>query len=297
VFRVRGVSVTLFTIDGFGIGQGQQHHGRNSVDGQWYSRWLRLRARGSDRTDPKSELFSGDRLRTTGVRREASRLWRGDKRYDADPLAKTPENGFVNDVDGFQLRVYDGTDRSLDARPLATSNVNCEPGYICERDVVERRWAAALEARGVEFRTGRSVSPDEYAEIVESYDYVVDASGQPSLTLKAMGNTRAYTGDMVALNATVKGDLSAYRNWPRLFFEGYVGYAWAFLKSDGHANVGIGWRATGDRMTTSAHSRPPPIGIRFRSGPSGRERRYHSERPESRSSRYIPSRGERVSRR
>jgi len=161
------------------------------------------------------------------------------------PLAKTPENGFVNDVDGFQLRVYDGTDRSLDARPLATSNVNCEPGYICERDVVERRWAAALEARGVEFRTGRSVSPDEYAEIVESYDYVVDASGQPSLTLKAMGNTRAYTGDMVALNATVKGDFSAYRNWPRLFFEGYVGYAWAFPKSDGHANVGIGW--AGDR--------------------------------------------------
>jgi len=67
------------------------------------------------------------------------------------PLAKTPENGFVNDVDGFQLRVYDGTDRSLDARPLATSNVNCEPGYICERDVVERRWAAALEAGASNF--------------------------------------------------------------------------------------------------------------------------------------------------
>ncbi|QSW97661.1 NAD(P)/FAD-dependent oxidoreductase [Haloterrigena alkaliphila] len=161
------------------------------------------------------------------------------------PLPKTPENGFVNDVDGFQLRVYEGTDRSRDARPLAKSNVRCEPGYICERPVVERRWAEELEARGVEFRTGRSVSPDEYADIIESYDYVVDASGQPSLTLKANGDAREYTGDMVALNATVEGDFSAYANWPRIFFEGYVGYAWAFPKSDGHANVGIGW--AGDR--------------------------------------------------
>ncbi|OLZ39233.1 FAD-dependent oxidoreductase [Natrinema saccharevitans] len=161
------------------------------------------------------------------------------------PLPKTPENGFVNDIDGFQIRVYDGTDRPLDAPPLAKSNVCCESGYICERPVVERRWAAELEARGVEFRTGRSVSPTDYADIVNSYDYVVDASGQPSLTLKANGNASEYTGDMVALNATVEGDFSAYRNRPRIFFEGYVGYAWAFPKSDGHANVGIGW--AGDR--------------------------------------------------
>ncbi|WP_306060781.1 NAD(P)/FAD-dependent oxidoreductase [Natronococcus wangiae] len=141
------------------------------------------------------------------------------------PLEKTPENGFVNDVDGFQIRVYDGTDRPLDAPPLAKSNVRCEPGYICERPVVERRWAEELATRGVEFRTGRSVSPNDYADIVDSYDYIVDASSHPSLTLKARGTTREYTGDMVALNATVEGDFSAYANRPRIFFEGYVGYA------------------------------------------------------------------------
>ncbi|MFC4542674.1 NAD(P)/FAD-dependent oxidoreductase [Halosolutus amylolyticus] len=157
------------------------------------------------------------------------------------PLEKTPENGFVNDVDGFQLRIYTGTDRPPEAPPLATSNLRCDPGYICERDVVERQWADRLASRGVEFRTGRSVSPDEYADIVETYDYVVDASGQPSLTLKSKGKTRDYTGDMVALNATVEGDFSAYVNRPRIFFEGYVGYAWAFPKSERHANVGIGW--------------------------------------------------------
>jgi digeranylgeranylglycerophospholipid reductase len=50
-----------------------------------------------------------------------------------------------------------------------------------------------------------------------------------------------YTGDMVALNATVEGDFSDYASYPRIFFEGYVGYSWSFPKSDHHANIGIGW--------------------------------------------------------
>ena len=157
------------------------------------------------------------------------------------PLEKTPKNGFANDIDGFQLSVYDSTDRPLGARPLAVSNVKCDHGYICERDVVEQRWAEQLASQGVEFRTGRSVSSDEYVEIVGSYDYIVDASGQPSLTLKSKGKTREYTGDMVALNTTVEGDFSAYVNRPRIFFEGYVGYAWSFPKSKRHANIGLGW--------------------------------------------------------
>lgn len=76
---------------------------------------------------------------------------------------------------------------------------------------------------------------------METYNYIIDASGQPSLTLKSKVKTEEYTGDMVALNATVEGNFSAYVNRPRIFFEGYVGYAWSFPKSERHANVGIGW--------------------------------------------------------
>lgn len=157
------------------------------------------------------------------------------------PLEKTPENGFVNDVDGFQLRVYSGPDRSRSEPPRGTANLSCEPGYICERDVVERRWAERLAERGVTFETGASVTPTRYREIVDEFDYVIDATGQPALSLKARGETESYTGDMVALNANVDGDFSGYESWPRIFFEGYVGYAWSFPKSDTRANVGIGW--------------------------------------------------------
>jgi len=64
------------------------------------------------------------------------------------PLEKTPENGFVNDIDGFQLRVYEGTDRPSMSTPLGTSNLRCDPGYICERNVVEKQWSDMLRKGG-----------------------------------------------------------------------------------------------------------------------------------------------------
>jgi digeranylgeranylglycerophospholipid reductase len=157
------------------------------------------------------------------------------------PLEKVPENGFLNDVEGFQLRVHSGPDRDPDERPLAASNVRCEEGYICDRDTVERRWAAQLADEGVQFETGSSVTAADYRRIVDDYEYVIDATGQPSLTHKVNDRVPEYTGDMVALNATVEGDFAAYETHPRIFFEGYVGYAWSFPKSATRANVGIGW--------------------------------------------------------
>ncbi|MFC6720176.1 NAD(P)/FAD-dependent oxidoreductase [Halobacteriaceae archaeon SHR40] len=157
------------------------------------------------------------------------------------PLAKTEENGFLNDVDGFQLRVYTGTDRSSNELPLGVSNLRCEAGYICDRDVVEAQWASTLADEGVSFETGTSVTVSEYWEIVNDYDYIIDATGQPSLTHKVRDTVEDYTGDMIALNATVSGDFDEYVDQPRIFFEGYVGYSWSFPKSSQHANVGIGW--------------------------------------------------------
>jgi len=157
------------------------------------------------------------------------------------PLELTPENGFVNDIDGFQLEIYQGTDRPPGSNPLGTCSLECQPGYICDRNVVERQWARQLEARGVEVRDGHPLSIPEYCDRLAEYDYVVDATGQPSLTLRAFDLEQQYSGDMVALNADVEGEFAAYETRPRIFFEGYVGYAWSFPKSSSRANIGIGW--------------------------------------------------------
>jgi digeranylgeranylglycerophospholipid reductase len=161
------------------------------------------------------------------------------------PLAKTPENGFLNRVEGFDVHVYPSTDRDPGEPPLACPTVGVEEGYITDRDVVERRWADRLQGRGVDVRDDTSVPIGRYREIVETYDYVVDATGQPNLSLKAAGRADAYTGDTVALNADVEGDYETPSR-PDVVFEGYVGYFWVFPKSETRANVGIGW-ASEDR--------------------------------------------------
>lgn len=87
-------------------------------------------------------------------------------------------------------------------------------------------------------REGANVAPSRFRTLVREYDHVVDATGQPAVSLRARGATDRYTGDVVALNADVTGDFSEYRRVPRIVFEGGVGYGWVFPESDGRANVG-----------------------------------------------------------
>lgn len=158
------------------------------------------------------------------------------------PLESTPANGFRNRVDGFDVSIHASTDRASDADPLARAHVGVDHGYVTDRDIVERRWAERLAADdSVAVRAGENVTVSRFRDCVREFDYVVDATGQPSLWSKARDRTDAYTGDIVALNADVRGDFGEYRRRPRILFEGYVGYFWVFPKSDSRANVGIGW--------------------------------------------------------
>ncbi|WP_435186252.1 NAD(P)/FAD-dependent oxidoreductase [Halobellus sp. EA9] len=157
------------------------------------------------------------------------------------PLEKTPENGFLNDVDGFELRIFRGRDHGPSDEPLGDARIRCAPGYITDRNVVERRWAERLAERGVDVRENAAVGPNEFRELCRTHDYVIDATGQPALSMRAFGDLDAYTGEIVAVNADVTGDFAAIEAYPQIFFEGYVGYAWLFPKSDSRANLGIGW--------------------------------------------------------
>lgn len=157
------------------------------------------------------------------------------------PLPKTPGNGFHNDVERFELLLYADTDHGPDDDPLSTAGFPCPDGYIVDRNVVERRWAERLADGGVAFETGVSVTRGEFEDLCDGHDYVVDATGQPALSLRVDDRTDAYTGRFVALNADVEGGFDDWWRRPRVVFEGYTGYWWAFPKSERRANVGIGW--------------------------------------------------------
>lgn len=168
----------------------------------------------------------------------------GEAVTDAElvPLAKTPGHGFLNAIEGFDVELYPSTDRDPDARPLATPRIVAEEGYVTDRDAVERAWADRLRGDdAVTIHEEENVTVDRYRELVARYDVVVDATGQPSLSAKAAGETEAYTGNIVALNAAVDGDFADCVRYPRIVAEGYVGYFWVFPKSPARANVGIGW--------------------------------------------------------
>ncbi|WP_458208653.1 NAD(P)/FAD-dependent oxidoreductase [Haladaptatus sp. NG-SE-30] len=167
------------------------------------------------------------------------------------PLEKISKNGFVNRVKQFDIEIYGSTNHE-NKPPLARSSIDPKCGYITDRNLVERRWATRLatgeDGPAVDVREDTSVSLGQYWELVEGYDYVIDATSHPSLTTKAAGETNQYTGDMIALNADVEGEFAEYLHLPRIVFEGYVGYWWCFPKTKTRANIGIGWAGT-DRPT------------------------------------------------
>jgi digeranylgeranylglycerophospholipid reductase len=197
-----------------------------------------------------SGLAAAERLRTTCDVTLIERQEYSEKRVNCGeaiseagliPLAKEPANGFHNEVEAMDVELYPSRDRPEGSEPAGRCSIRFPDGYVTDRNLVERRWAERLAAAGVTIEEGRTVTTTEFEDLVAEYDYVVDASGQPALSLRTFDRAGEYTGDIVALNAEVEGDFSGAVRRPKVFFEGYVGYSWVFPKSRDRANVGVGW--------------------------------------------------------
>lgn len=157
------------------------------------------------------------------------------------PLARTPENGFLNRCSRFVVRVHPDPKYGFEDRVSGETTLSSGEAYVCDRRVVENVWADRLGDLGVTVHAGTTVSSAQFDDLTDEYDVVVDASGNPSWGARALGFSNEYTGSMVALNADVTGDLSAFYPEPHVIHEGTRGYFWVFPKTDDRANVGIGW--------------------------------------------------------
>jgi digeranylgeranylglycerophospholipid reductase len=115
-----------------------------------------------------------------------------------------------------------------------------------------RRWqehlAATATAAGVEIRTGVKLTPDGLKTLTGQYDWIIDASGAPSLTSRTYGFTEAYHRQpLLAYQAVVEDDFShlfpsrtlKVGFLPRIGREFLPGYYWIFPKTARMANVGV----------------------------------------------------------
>jgi len=123
--------------------------------------------------------------------------------------------------------------------------------------VERRRWqehlAAAAAAAGVEIRTGVKLTPDGLKTLSGQYDWIIDASGAPSLTSRAYGFTEEYLcRPLLAYQVVVEDDFShlfpsrtlKVGFLPRIGGEFLPGYYWIFPKTARMANVGVVYTRT-----------------------------------------------------
>ena len=120
--------------------------------------------------------------------------------------------------------------------------------WMVDRRTWQRQLAAQAAALRVDVRCGEKITPAGVGELVSRYDWVIDASGAPSVTSRAYGFNGEYRRrPLLAYQYTVAGDFSAlfsaatikvgFLSWAPA--ECLPGYYWIFPKSAGVANVGV----------------------------------------------------------
>jgi digeranylgeranylglycerophospholipid reductase len=118
---------------------------------------------------------------------------------------------------------------------------------MMDRSLWQRDLAEQAVSAGVTLHEGVNVRAEQYRAFTKDYDWIIDASGAPSVTSRAFGFSREYFKKyMMAYQVVVSGDFSALlpaikavflRDLPK---EVMPGYYWVFPRDAGTANVGVG---------------------------------------------------------
>ena len=152
--------------------------------------------------------------------------------FDTMNLLGKPKDGVRFKVDALDFKVK--------------NNYSFETKDEVKLWMIDRQeWQIGLgnEARelGVRIHENSPVSKTQFQELTQQYDWIIDASGAPSVTSKAYGWQGFYKDTSgLTVQYTMHGDFTKYRNkiYAALLTK-YEGYYWIFPKSDTEANVGL----------------------------------------------------------
>jgi digeranylgeranylglycerophospholipid reductase len=118
--------------------------------------------------------------------------------------------------------------------------------WMMDRRAWQCHLASEAEALGVVIRSGEKISDHNLTEIKNNYDWVLDASGAPSVTSRVYGFSKEYQREcLLAYQYVLEGDFSSLHHTIKAEFISHVkpeylpGYYWIFPKDKHTANVGV----------------------------------------------------------
>ena len=119
--------------------------------------------------------------------------------------------------------------------------------WMIDRKTWQLELARRAVEKGVDIREGTPVTPKELEELKTRYDFIIDASGAPSVTSRAFGFSDFYKNHSAkTVQYIIQGDFSHLgKSLKAGFLPDFWGYYWIFPKGKDEegrerANIGIG---------------------------------------------------------
>jgi len=127
--------------------------------------------------------------------------------------------------------------------------------WMMDRRAWQRDLATKAANLGVVIRSGEKINANKLSEIKRNYDWVLDASGAPSVTSRAYGFSREYQREcLLAYQYVLEGDFSHLQQTIKVGFLSHIkpeylpGYYWIFPRDEQTANVGVVYAGGDDRQ-------------------------------------------------
>jgi digeranylgeranylglycerophospholipid reductase len=117
---------------------------------------------------------------------------------------------------------------------------------MLDRRTWQQELAACAVNRGVNLHEHTKITPERLQQMTKEYDWIIDASGAPSVASRLNGFSNDYFGEyLLAYQAVLAGDFRAVCPRIKIIFlqdipaDCQPAYAWIFPKDANLANVGV----------------------------------------------------------
>ena len=127
--------------------------------------------------------------------------------------------------------------------------------WMIDRSTWQQELAKRAQLMGVLIKKNFPIEKNQLPELLDTYEYIIDASGAPSVTSKIHGFVPNYIRNAALIaQYVIEGDFGFLgKNTIMAGYEPhYIGYYWIFPKGKNIANVGVG-RFNVDKKNRGLH--------------------------------------------